>query len=154
MTSAPKPKAKPSKTPDMSYGEELIGRSVTFSKTVGETDVYLFAGVSGDFSPNHVDEEYMRPGRYGGRIAHGVLMLAYMSTCSTKFVESIGNQPHVSYGYDRVRFVAAVLIGDTVRVQYTIVDRDPARRMLLADVVVRNQRDEVVAAATHLLKEV
>jgi 3-hydroxybutyryl-CoA dehydratase len=139
---------------DPTYGEELIGRSVTFSKTVGETDVYLFAGISGDFSPNHVDEEYMKSGRYGRRIAHGVLMMAYMSTCSTKFVESIGNHPHVSYGYDRVRFVKPVFIGDTIRVEYTVAEREPARRMLRAEVRAYNQDDAVVAAATHILKEV
>jgi acyl dehydratase len=139
---------------DKDYGADLIGRSTTFSKTVGETDVYLFAGISGDFSPNHVDDEYMRQGRYGRRIAHGVLMLAYMSTCSTKFVESIGNHPHVSYGYDRVRFIKPVFIGDTIRVEYTVVEREPERRMLRAEVRVYNQEDAVVAAATHILKEV
>jgi acyl dehydratase len=145
----------PGRTPaDVDYGADLIGRSVSFGKTVGETDVYLFAGISGDFSPNHVDEEYMKGGRYGRRIAHGVLMLAYMSTCSSKFVESIGNHPHVSYGYDRVRFVNPVFIGDTIRVEYTITERLPERRMLHAEVRVFNQDGDVVAAATHILKEV
>jgi acyl dehydratase len=148
---APAPGEKPL---DPDYGADLIGRSVSFGKTVGETDVYLFAGISGDFSPNHVDEEYMKAGRYGRRIAHGVLMLAYMSTCSTKFVESIGNHPHVSYGYDRVRFVKPVFIGDTIRVQYTVAERVPERRMLRSEVRVLNQDGDVVAVATHILKEV
>ncbi|MGH3813717.1 MAG: MaoC/PaaZ C-terminal domain-containing protein, partial [Pseudonocardiaceae bacterium] len=43
---------------------------VRFSKTVSEGDVYAFAGISGDFSPNHVDHEYMSSTRYGQRIAH------------------------------------------------------------------------------------
>ena len=60
-----------------------IGKTVTVRKTVGETDVYLFAGISGDFSPNHVDEEFMMTTRYGRRIAHGALMVAYMSLAST-----------------------------------------------------------------------
>ena len=50
-----------------------IGDSVSFSKTVGESDVYLFAGITGDLAPNHVDEEYMKRSSYGGRIAHGAL---------------------------------------------------------------------------------
>ena len=56
-----------------------IGKVVTVRKTVSETDVYLFAGVSGDFHPNHVDEEYMRGTRYGRRVAHGALLVAFMS---------------------------------------------------------------------------
>jgi acyl dehydratase len=134
--------------------DELIGRRVTFSKTVGESDIYLFAGISGDFSPNHVDEQYMSKTRYGKRVAHGVLTMAYMSTCSTKLVETLGNQPHVSYGYDRVRFIKPVFIGDTVRVEYTVEERDEEQAMLRSKVEVFNQDDEIVAVATHLMKEV
>src|SRR5205807_9594178 len=60
-----------------------VGKRVAVSKTVGETDVYLFAGLSGDFAPLHVDEDYMRGTPYGRRIAHGALMIAYMSRAST-----------------------------------------------------------------------
>ncbi|NJC73423.1 MaoC family dehydratase [Planosporangium thailandense] len=134
--------------------DDLIGRTVTFSKTVSESDVYLFAGISGDLSPNHVDEEYMKRTPYGRRIAHGALMVAYMSACSTKFVESIGNDPHVSYGYDRIRFTRPVFLGDTVRIEYTIAESEPQRRMLRADVRAYNQDGEVVAVATHILKGV
>ena len=49
------------------------GDSVTFAKTVGETDIYLFAGITGDFAVNHVNEQYMARSKYGKRIAHGVL---------------------------------------------------------------------------------
>ena len=48
-----------------------IGCRVTFSKTVGESDIYLFAGITGDLSPNHVDREFMKNTTYGRRIAHG-----------------------------------------------------------------------------------
>ena len=53
-----------------------VGRSVQVSKTIGESDVYLFAGITGDFFRNHIDEEYMKTTPYGHRIAHGVLSLA------------------------------------------------------------------------------
>lgn len=131
-----------------------IGRCVSFSKTVGETDVYQFAGISGDLGPNHVDEEYMKCTRYGQRIAHGILSLAYTSTCSTKLIESAGNMPMVSYGYDRVRFVRPVFIGDTITVQYTVTERDEAAGKIFSEVTVSNQRDEIVTVATHILKEV
>jgi acyl dehydratase len=60
-----------------------VGDSVSFSKTVSESDVYGFAGITGDFSGNHVDEEFMKKSAYGRRIAHGALMIGFMSTCST-----------------------------------------------------------------------
>ena len=67
----------------MSFHVE-VGHEVSFSKTVGETDVYLFAGITGDLAPNHVDAVYMAKSSYGRRIAHGALLIGYMSTTSTK----------------------------------------------------------------------
>ncbi len=130
-----------------------IGKTVTVSKTVSETDVYLFAGISGDFAPNHVDEEYMRKTRYGRRIAHGALMVAYMSQASTKMCAGVPGTL-VSYGYDRIRFPNAVFFGDTVTVTYEIVERDVPAGKAFSRVTCTNQRGEVVAAATHILKVV
>ena len=130
-----------------------VGRRVTVSKTVGESDIYLFAGVSGDFHPNHVNEDYMRRTKYGRRIAHGALMIAFMSAASTKMVLELPGTI-VSYGYDRVRFPRPVFIGDTITVTYEITERDPAARKAFSRVTCTNQRDEVVAAATHILKVV
>ena len=60
-----------------------VGDSSTFSKTVGEYDVYSFAGITGDFSPNHTNKSYMEKSSYGRLQAHGALMVGYMSTAST-----------------------------------------------------------------------
>jgi 3-hydroxybutyryl-CoA dehydratase len=130
-----------------------IGRRVTFSKTITDSDVYLFAGITGDLSPNHVDEEYMRKTRYGRRIAHGALALGLMSNTSTKILEGLAGT-WVSYGYDKVRFPAPLFIGDTVTVDYEIVERDPAQRKSFARVTCTTQDGRVVAAATHILKGV
>ena len=119
---------------DLALAQLEVGRRVTVSKTVGETDIYLFAGITGDFSGNHVNEEFMKESIYRHRIAHGVLLIGYMSTCSTRMIErsmakGIDSTP-VSLGYDRVRFLAPVYIGDTVEVVYTIVgadESDPVR---------------------------
>jgi acyl dehydratase len=138
---------------DATMAALTIGKKVAVRKTVGETDVYLFAGISGDFSPNHVDEEYMKGTRYGRRIAHGALMIAYMSQASTKMCAGLPGTV-VSYGYDRVRFPGAVFIGDTVTVTYEIAERDEAAGKTFAKVTVTNQRGEVVAVATHILKVV
>lgn len=130
-----------------------VGKKVTVRKTVGESDVYLFAGITGDFSPNHVDEEYMRATRYGRRIAHGALLIGYMSRASTEICGGLGGTI-VSYGFDRIRFPHAAFIGDTVTVEYEIVERNEAERKTFSRVTCTNQRGEVVAAAIHILKVV
>jgi 3-hydroxybutyryl-CoA dehydratase len=133
-----------------------LGDEVRFAKTVGESDVYLFAGITGDLAGNHVNEEYMRKSVYGHRIAHGALLVGYMSTTSTMMLErsrakGIDSTP-VSLGYDRVRFLGPVFIGDTVEVIYTISDIDEPRRRTRAKIEVKNQRGELVAVAEHLMK--
>lgn len=130
-----------------------VGKTVTARKTVAETDIYLFAGISGDFAPNHVDEEYMKQTRYGRRIAHGALLVAYMSQASTKMCTGLPGTI-VSYGYDRIRFPAPVFIGDTVTVTYEIAEKDAAAGKVFSKVTCTNQRGEVVAAAVHILKVV
>jgi acyl dehydratase len=130
-----------------------IGRRVTFSKTITESDVYLFAGITGDFSPNHVDEEYMRKTRYGRRIAHGALAIGFMSKTSTMVLEGLPGT-WISYGYDKVRFPAPLFFGDTITVAYEIVERDPAQLKTFARVTCTTQDGRVVAAATHILKGV
>ena len=128
-----------------------VGRRVTVRRTVSESDVYLFAGLTGDHSPNHTDEEYMRGTRYGRRIAHGALCIGLMSAASTKIIEGLPGTI-ISYGYDRVRFPAPLFFGDTVTVTYEIVERDPAALKTFARVTCTTQRGDVVAAATHILK--
>ena len=133
-----------------------VGDSVTFAKTVGETDIYLFAGITGDFSVNHVNEQYMAGSKYGRRIAHGALLIGFMSTCSTMIIAqcegTAGDQTPVSLGYDRVRFLGPVFIGDTVTLTYTVAEIDPVKRQSLADIRAVNQRGELVGVARHILR--
>lgn len=133
-----------------------VGDEVTFSKTVGESDVYLFAGITGDLSSNHVNEAVMERSSYGRRIAHGALMVGFMSTASTMMIEKSGGVPAdetpVSLGYDRVRFLGPVFIGDTITVRYRIAEVDPQRRRSRSEIEVVNQRGETVTVAQHILK--
>jgi 3-hydroxybutyryl-CoA dehydratase len=131
--------------------EVEIGQVVTFAKTVGESDVYLFAGITGDLYQNHTNEEYMKTTRYGRRIAHGALLVGYMSAASTRISERC-THPVVSYGYDRIRFVKPVFLGDTVTVEYRVTEMDATQQKVFAQVTCRNQGAEVVAVATHILK--
>lgn len=133
-----------------------VGEVTKFSKTIGESDVYGFAGITGDFSPNHVNEQIMRSSPYGGRIVHGALLIGYMSTTSTLASEKAsrtqrGEMP-VSLGYDRLRFLKGVRIGDTITVTYTIAEIDTERRRSVATVDVTNESGQLVATGKHILK--
>jgi acyl dehydratase len=133
-----------------------IGDRASFSKTVGESDVYLFAGITGDLSGNHVNEQYMRRSKYGRRIAHGALLIGFMSTTSTLIIDqcvSAGiDETPVSLGYDRIRFLGPVFFGDTVTVNYTISEIDTVKRQSKSAIEVRNQNGELVAIGTHILR--
>jgi 3-hydroxybutyryl-CoA dehydratase len=133
-----------------------VGDEAVFSKTIGESDVYLFAGISGDLAPVHVNEAYMATTAYGRRIAHGALLVGFMSTTSTMIVDKrrvVGvDEVAVSLGYDRIRFLAPAFIGDTVTVTYRVVDVDEARRRSRSKIVIVNQRGDEVAVAEHIMK--
>jgi 3-hydroxybutyryl-CoA dehydratase len=132
------------------------GQEVTVSKTIGETDVYLFAGITGDLSSNHVNEQVMAASKYGHRIAHGALLVGFMSTGSTRLLDAFGKSADgvataVSLGYDRVRFLAGVLIGDTITVRYRIKEIEPERARSRGEITITNQHGVLVAVAEHIL---
>ncbi len=137
---------------------ELVqeGRAVSFSKTVSESDIYLFAGITGDFSPNHVNHEFMKNSSYGKRIAHGALLVGFMSTASSMMIEKYPSDHNlstpVSLGYDRVRFIKPVFIDDTITVRYVVEKYDPKSRRSISNIEITNQNNEIVAVATHILK--
>ena len=132
-----------------------IGREATFTKTVGESDVYLYAGITGDLSPNHVDRTYMERSAWGRRMAHGALLLGFVSTASTMAIADTrdgAEETPVAVGMDRVRFLKPVFIGDTVTVSYRIERFDATKRRTFAKAGVTNQDGELVAVADHLLQ--
>ena len=135
-----------------------VGQHYTFSKTVGETDVMLFAGITGDFSDTHVNDQYMKEkSNLGERIAHGALMVGFMSTASTLSIAHVIHQDNlddfpVSAGYDKVRFIKPVKFGDTITVHYTVASVDREAGKSIAKVECKNQRNEVVAAAEHIMR--
>ena len=135
--------------------EAAIGQRVSVSKTVAESDVYLFAGITGDFAPNHVNKAYMEKSSYGQLIAHGALLVGYMSTASTQMAarsRADTSVTGVSLGYDRMRFLAPVYFGDTITVSYTVASIDREKLRATADIKITNQDGVLVAIATHLLK--
>jgi acyl dehydratase len=134
--------------PQGRYFEQItIGESfLSPARTVTETDVVVFAGLSGDYNQIHTDAEFSKQTQFGERVAHGLLVLSIASGLVTRlgFIEGT---VEAFIGLDW-KFRAPVLIGDTVRVNVEVRRKRPTPRMgggfVFLDVSVLNQRDEVV----------
>ncbi|WP_336741753.1 MaoC family dehydratase [Paenibacillus sp. y28] len=124
----------------------------TFGRTVTETDVVMHAGQTGDFYPHHMDAEWCKTQDFGQRIAHGTLIFSMGIGMSAGAV----NPEAFSYGYDRLRFIKPVFIGDTIRVRITIREKHdhpkrPEFGMVTEQCEIFNQHGAVVLACDHLL---
>ncbi|MDQ7858684.1 MAG: MaoC/PaaZ C-terminal domain-containing protein [Armatimonadota bacterium] len=128
-----------------------VGTVVEISRTVAESDVYQFAGITGDGGRNHQDEAYMRTTRYGRRLVQGAYLVGLMSGASVVWAERL-RMAGVSYGYDRIRFTAPVFIGESIRVRYEVASWDQEKSLVRSNVTCLNERGEIVAVATHILK--
>lgn len=135
------------------YFEEYeIGHErVTYGRTITETDFIVHAGHTGDFFPHHMDSEFMKQSEFGQRIAHGTMVFAI----GIGLTASIINPVAFSYGYDRLRFVKPVFIGDTIHSRVTIAAKeDDPKRPEVGRVVERtevlNQHGEVVLVTDHI----
>lgn len=138
----------------MTYFEEYVLDSTrrSYGRTVTEADIVLHAGQTGDFFPHHMDAEFAKSLPGGQRMAHGTLILSMavgLLACEI-------NDQAMSYGYDRVRFIRPVHIGDTITSRAAITalrehGKEPALFGIAEErVEVVNQRDEVVVAFVHI----
>ncbi len=124
----------------------------THGRTITETDFVLHAGQTGDFYPHHMDAEWCKTQPFGERIAHGTLIFSVAVGMTAGEV----NPEAFTYGYDRLRFIKPVHIGDTLHVRVTIKDKRDSPKSPRHGIVVElcealNQRQEVVMACEHLL---
>jgi 3-hydroxybutyryl-CoA dehydratase len=122
------------------YEAFRIGDTVTFSKTITEADITMFAGVSGDHHPVHVDEEYAKKSRFGGRIAQGMLTASLLSTTAGLMLATPGA---ILVSQD-LRFKRPVHPGDTVTARSEIVELIPEKCRMRWKSTIVNQRGEVV----------
>ena len=136
------------------FFEEYEINSVRTStgRTITEADIITHAGQTGDFYPHHMDAEWCKTQPFGARMAHGTLVLSV----SVGMLAGEINESAMSYGYDKVRFIAPVFIGDTITSKAEIIrKRDHAKNseefgMVEEQVTVTNQRGEIVIAFIHL----
>ena len=116
------------------YFEDLsVGMTASYAKTITETDIVLFAGISGDVNPVHLNQEFADDTMFEGRIAHGMLTASFISTVlGTKLP-----RPGCIYLRQDLRFLAPVRPGDTVHAQITITDVNPEKKRVFAHTVCR-----------------
>jgi 3-hydroxybutyryl-CoA dehydratase len=129
--------------------------TATYSREVTAELIADFARVTGDHDPIHVDPEYAATTEFGRVIAHGALMVGFMSTASSILSETIAaavGHPNLSLGYDRVRFIAVVFAGDVITTKIWITAVVPEKLRVICDVECRNERDQVVAVAGHIMR--
>ena len=117
-----------------------IGQTAQFSKTVSETDVYLFAGITGDFNPAHVNQAYAEKTAFKTRIAHGMLSAGFISNV-------LGNTlpgPGTIYIQQILNFRAPVSIGDTITASAEVIEINHEKKRVRLKTICTNQDDTVV----------
>ena len=124
----------------------------TTGRTITEADIVLHAGQTGDFYPHHMDAVWMKTQPAGQRVAHGTLILSVAVGMTASDV----NIQAMSYGYDKIRFIKPVFIGDTIRVRAEIVDKEDNPKspgetgFVREQLTVSNQNDQTVMVLQHL----
>jgi 3-hydroxybutyryl-CoA dehydratase len=131
---------------DFEPGEE----STTAGRTITETDIVNFAGITGDWNEIHTNKELAERGPFKQRIAHGALILSVATGLSVRLGQT-ADTVIAFYGLDRLRFVKPTFIGDTIRVKQRVEsksERDEHSGIVTMLNEVMNQRDEVVVSYT------
>jgi 3-hydroxybutyryl-CoA dehydratase len=124
----------------MRIDEIHVGDVAELAKTVTESDIALFAGVTGDFNAVHIDAEAAKKSVFGERIAHGMLSAGFISAVLGMRLPGSGS----IYLSQTLRFTKPVRIGDTVTARVEVVEVIAAKRRVRLATTCRNQNDEVV----------
>lgn len=126
------------------FDEIEIGDSATLERTLSWRDVELFAVMSGDINPAHVDEEYARTDRFHGIVAHGMWGASLISALLGTRLPG----PGTIYLEQTLRFRHPIAIGDTIAVGVVVASKDPARNRVVLDCRCVNQRGDTVIDGT------
>ena len=130
-----------------SIGQMQVGDAAEFAKTVTETDIYLYAGITGDFNPAHVNEAYAKNTFFKTRIAHGMLTAGFVSAI-------IANQlpgPGTIYMKQELSFLAPVRIGDTITARVEVLERLAEKNRVRLKTTCSNQDGVTVLTGEGLV---
>jgi len=123
------------------------GAQAEFSKTISESDVYLFAGITGDFNPAHVNQAYAEGTPFKSRIAHGFLTAGFISTVIGTMLPG----PGTIYIRQELNFVAPVYINDTVTASVEVVEVDTEKNRVLLKPLCKNQENKLLIEGQALV---
>ena len=131
----------------MRFEDLTVGQSAQFSKTVTEADVVLYAGITGDLNPAHIDRVYADKSRFGGRVAHGMLTAGFISAALAMKLPGPGS----IYLSQSLRFLRPVRIGDTVTARVEVLELNAAKRRVRLATICSNQDNDVVVEGEALV---
>lgn len=121
--------------------EELeLGDKASFSKTISETDVYLYAGITGDFNPAHINEDYAQNTAFKTRIAHGMLVAGFISNLLGTRLPGPGS----IYMGQELQFLAPVVIGDTITATVEVIEIMTEKKRARLKTSCTNQKGTMV----------
>lgn len=135
---------------ELAFADMNVGDSASLSKTVTESDVLNFAGLTMDFNPVHVNAEYAKESIFKERIAHGMLSAGFISAVLGTTLPG----PNSIYLGQELKFTAPVKLGDTVTATATITEKKEDKRILKLKTVVTNQWGEVVVDGSAVIKKI
>ena len=132
-------------------GLEINSVRETMGRTITETDIVIHAGQTGDFFPHHMDAEWCKTQPFKQRIAHGTLIFSI----AIGLTASVINEVAITYGYERLRFLKPVFIGDTIKVKVAIKEKKdykkPGYGLITELLEAFNQHNELVMICEHIL---
>jgi 3-hydroxybutyryl-CoA dehydratase len=126
---------------NFTYDEIAVGQTATYSKTLTERDIYLFADVSGDINPVHIDAEFAAHSMFGERIAHGAWTCSLISAALALILPG----PGTIYLGQTISFRAPVKIGDTITVTLTVTEKRDDKQFITLNCKAVNQHGKTVA---------
>ncbi|AYD47646.1 MAG TPA: MaoC/PaaZ C-terminal domain-containing protein [Arachidicoccus soli] len=134
------------------FEDYILGDSrESLGRTITETDFVLHAGQTGDFFPHHMDAEWCKTQPFKQRIAHGTLIFSVAIGQTASQI----NPEAFSKGYDRLRFIKPVFIGDTIHTKIAISEKSEDKKAgygkIVEHVEVYNQNNEIVMVCDHIL---
>ena len=127
--------------------EIKVGDTAEFTKTITEADVVLFAGITGDFNPAHVNQVWAEGTRFQGRIAHGMLSASIVSAVLGMYLPG----PGTIYLSQELRFLAPVHIGDTITARVEVQELVKEKNRVRLRTTCQNQDDTIVVDGTAIV---
>ena len=124
----------------LTYDQLETGMTASFSKTISQTDLSLYAAISGDFNPMHMNEEYAKQTRFGRRIAHGAVAQSLIASVLGTKLPGLGTV----LVEITVRFRGPTFIGDTVTASAEVVEKLEQKRRVRMKLQWTNQREETI----------